>query len=82
MTGTNDKPISKTRLLASMKELDWRAVKAAVEANPECSGGPGAARRRRGPNFRDRFGKTALHYRLKKRSNPDHMRMVLAHVWT
>lgn len=35
MKGTKDKPISKTRLLALIKELDWRAVKAAVEANPE-----------------------------------------------
>jgi ankyrin repeat protein len=35
MKATNNKPISKTRLLTLIKELDWRSVKAALESNPE-----------------------------------------------
>ena len=30
-------------------------------------------------NFQDRRGKTALHYMLKKRSDPEHVRMLLEH---
>ena len=35
MRAANNKPVSKTRLLALLKDLDWRAVKAALEESPE-----------------------------------------------
>ena len=35
MRATENKPISKTRLLAFLKDLDWRAVKAALEEHPD-----------------------------------------------
>jgi len=35
MRTTDNKPISKTRLLALLKDLDWRAVKAALEEQPD-----------------------------------------------
>ena len=38
MRATDDKPISKTKLLALLKDLDWRAVKAALEERPDLRG--------------------------------------------
>jgi ankyrin repeat protein len=35
MRAADHKPISKTRMLALLKELDWRAVKAALEERPD-----------------------------------------------
>ncbi|GLQ87916.1 ankyrin repeat domain-containing protein [Dyella flagellata] len=35
MTTTNSKPVSKTKMLASIKALDWRAIKSALQDHPE-----------------------------------------------
>ncbi len=35
MKATDEKPVSKSRLLALIRDLDWRSVKAALEANAE-----------------------------------------------
>ena len=35
MKATDKKPVSKTKLLTLIKDLDWRSVKAALEENPD-----------------------------------------------
>jgi hypothetical protein len=35
MTATNNKPISKSKLLTLIKDLDWRSIKAALEEHPD-----------------------------------------------
>jgi len=49
MRANDNKPISKTRLLALLKNLDWKAVKAAVEKCPDLC------------NYRGEKGENLLH---------------------
>jgi ankyrin repeat protein len=49
MHGTDNKPISKTRLLALLKDLEWRAVKAALKTQPDLR------------NYRGNKGQNLLH---------------------
>ena len=49
MRATGNKPISKTRLLALLKDLDWRAVKAALKEHPDLR------------NYRSDKGQSLLH---------------------
>lgn len=55
-----------TPLLFAVKWSRFAAAKALLECGADA-------------NYRDSNGKTALHYMLKKRSDPVHLRMFLAH---
>lgn len=61
-----DAPGPETPFLFAIKWSHFAAAKALLEAGADA-------------NFKDPLGKTVLHYMVKKRSHPDHMRIVLEH---